>query len=199
MTLLHLRAADRAASPWRNGGGVTREVMVSPAGADLATFDWRVSIADVASDGPFSVFPGIDRRMAVLTGTGIRLAVEGAAAIDLAPGDPPAVFSGDARTSGHLIDGPIRDLNVMTRRGVAFARMWRLEIAQEQEIAIAGQTLLLWETDGGWIEAGEARLHPAALDAAFAAQAGSVRLGAVNRASLWFIDLSGDERGRSSV
>ncbi len=192
MTLLHLRAADRVAAPWRNGGGVTREVIARPVGADLASFDWRVSIADVASDGPFSVFPGIDRLMAVLSGPGLRLEVEGAASVTVRPGDAPAAFSGDAKTAGFLIDGPIRDLNVMTRRGVASARMRRLEITGAQEIALAGATLLLWEVGEGWMETQGARIHPAPLDAVFVEQAGSVRIGAVSVAALWFIDLSGD-------
>jgi environmental stress-induced protein Ves len=191
MTLLHLKAADRVAAPWRNGGGVTREVIARPVGADLATFDWRVSIADVASDGPFSAFPGIDRLMAVLSGSGIRLAVEGAAPVTVRPGDPPAAFPGDATTSGFLIDGPIRDLNVMTRRSAASARMRRLELINEQEIATAGAALLLWETGGGWIEGQGSRVDPAALDAVFVERAGSLRIGAVSGAALWFIDLSG--------
>jgi len=44
-----LKAADRAAIPWKNGGGVTRDVIVSPAGATLENFDWRISIAEIAS------------------------------------------------------------------------------------------------------------------------------------------------------
>jgi environmental stress-induced protein Ves len=192
MTLLHLRAADRVAAPWRNGGGVTSEVIAHPVGADLASFDWRISIADVASDGPFSVFPGIDRLMAMLSGPGLRLEVEGAASVTVRPGDAPAAFSGDAKTAGFLIDGPIRDLNVMTRRGVASARMRRLEITGAQEIAVAGATLLLWEVGEGWMETQGARIHPAPLDAVFVEQAGSVRIGAVSDAALWFIDLSGD-------
>jgi environmental stress-induced protein Ves len=192
MTLRHLRAAERVAAPWRNGGGVTREVIVHPAGADLASFDWRVSIAEVASDGPFSAFPGIDRLMAVLSGAGVRLEVEGAASVTVRPGDPPAAFPGDARTSGFLLDGPIRDLNVMTRRGAAFARMRRLEIAEALEVATVGAALLLWEAGEGWIEAHETRIDPDPLDAIFAERAGRIRIGAVSGAALWFIDLSRD-------
>jgi len=192
MTLLHLKAVDRIAAPWRNGGGVTREVIASPAGADLANFDWRISIADVASDGPFSVFPGIDRLMAVLSGPGIRLETEGAASVTVRMGEPPAVFSGEAKTSGFLIDGPIRDLNIMTRRGVVSARMRRLEIETEQAVPMSGMTLLLWEAGDGWLETDGVRIHPAALDAVFVKRGGTVRFGAVSGAALWFIELSGD-------
>jgi len=58
-----LRSADHKRMPWKNGGGETVEIAISPQGAGLADFDWRVSMATVASDGPFSVFPGIDRTL----------------------------------------------------------------------------------------------------------------------------------------
>ena len=63
-----LRASERTPVPWKNGGGVTREVAVSPAGSSLDDFDWRVSVADIRAAGPFSRFPGIERQMAVLSG-----------------------------------------------------------------------------------------------------------------------------------
>ncbi|MBM7325185.1 HutD family protein, partial [Agrobacterium sp. S2] len=47
--------------PWKNGGGVTTEIIVHPAKASMADFDWRISMANVAQDGPFSIFPGVDR------------------------------------------------------------------------------------------------------------------------------------------
>ena len=63
-----LPAAARAAVPWKNGGGLTREVAIHPPGSDLGTFEWRVSIAQVRAAGPFSSFPGVDRQLAVLAG-----------------------------------------------------------------------------------------------------------------------------------
>ncbi|WP_344566156.1 HutD/Ves family protein [Streptomyces axinellae] len=56
-----LRWADRPRMPWKNGSGSTREVAAQPVGSRLADFDWRVSVADVGGDGPFSPFPGVDR------------------------------------------------------------------------------------------------------------------------------------------
>jgi len=63
-----LRAADRVAVPWKNGGGFTREVAAYPPQSDLGNFDWRVSLAEVRRGGPFSSFAGIDRHMAVICG-----------------------------------------------------------------------------------------------------------------------------------
>ncbi len=111
-----LKAADRAAVPWKNGGGITRDVIVSPAGATMDNFDWRVSIAEIASDGPFSRFPGIDRKLAVLKGK-VALTVEGAASTVLDPSAAALDFHGESAVASHLVDGPSMDLNVMTRRG----------------------------------------------------------------------------------
>jgi hypothetical protein len=111
-----LRSRDYRRMPWKNGGGETVEVALHPADATLALFDWRISMAHVASDGPFSLFPGIDRTLLVLDGAGVRLAIGATAAIELRPGTPSALFPGDVSTTATLIDGPITDLNVMTRR-----------------------------------------------------------------------------------
>jgi uncharacterized protein len=117
-----IRAADLVASPWKNGGGVTREVAAFPEGAALDTFVWRVSVADVAAAGPFSRFAGIDRTLVLLSGAGMLL--------DEANGDKPvthalrepldvARFEGEAAIDARLVDGPTRDFNLMVRRGAA--------------------------------------------------------------------------------
>lgn len=103
--------------PWKNGGGETVEVIVHPEGAGLSEFGWRVSMATVASDGPFSVFPGIDRTLAVLSGEGMALSIEGLGDRLLTPETAPLAFPADAPTTARLTGGPITDLNVMTRRG----------------------------------------------------------------------------------
>ncbi len=74
-----LSPADYRRMPWKNGGGHTTEIAAFPAGAGLASFVWRVSIADVLQDGPFSPFPGIDRTLVLLEGEGMRLSGDGRA------------------------------------------------------------------------------------------------------------------------
>ncbi len=111
-----IRNADLIRVPWKNGGGTTAEVAAFPEGSSFDTFGWRLSMADVASDGPFSVFPGVDRTLIVVEGAGIELDVEGIA-YPLDRNTPKLSFSGDDMTTGRLLSGPIRDLNVMTRRG----------------------------------------------------------------------------------
>lgn len=109
------RWADLRPQPWRNGGGVTREVATSPAEAGIDDFDWRVSIADVGQPGAFSVFPGVDRVIMLLEGPVMVLTVEGAEQV-LVPRVPYA-FRGDAAVDCRLPQGPTRDLNLMVRRG----------------------------------------------------------------------------------
>jgi len=120
-----IRAAEHRVVPWKNGGGLTREVLVEPDPADPAQFLWRVSIATVAEAGPFSRFPGIDRSIAVLDGAGMRLDVDGEM-VTLLKGDPPFRFTGEAEVRSELLDGATTDLNAMTRRGRFRHRMERV-------------------------------------------------------------------------
>ncbi|MCQ2003309.1 HutD family protein [Rhizobium sp. NRK18] len=112
-----LRPDDYRRMPWKNGGGVTVEIAIHPPGATLDTFDWRVSMASVVEDGPFSRFPDIDRTLSVLTGKGLELFVAGDDAVTLTAESAPHSFAADAETRARLIDGPLADFNVMTRRG----------------------------------------------------------------------------------
>jgi environmental stress-induced protein Ves len=142
-----LRAADRAASPWKNGGGVTREIAASPAGAGLDDFAWRISLADVGEGGPFSVFAGIDRVITVVEGAGMELTVDGRSELMTGRGRPFA-FPGDADTSCRLLDGPIRDFNVMTRRGRVAAEVEIVREDRELPPADDRLTLLLLVLEG---------------------------------------------------
>jgi len=109
---VHLyRAADYPRMPWRNGGGTTQEVACNPGGS-AAAFDWRLSIADVAQDGGFSAFTGYQRIITVLEGQGIELTVDGRVGAPLAPRQAYA-FAGDAQVQCHLLNGPIRDFNLI--------------------------------------------------------------------------------------
>lgn len=115
MTVRILRAADRATVPWKNGGGTVREIAAGPEGAGTDAFDWRVSLADVTADGPFSAFPGVDRVLTVVEGAGMDLVVGGEHHIVDEPLWPHG-FPGDLPTEGFLLGGPVVNLNVMYRR-----------------------------------------------------------------------------------
>ncbi|MFE3143317.1 HutD family protein [Streptomyces scopuliridis] len=115
MNLRILRAAGRAAVPWKNGGGVTREIASWPEGAGTADFDWRISLADVAADGPFSTFPGVDRTLTMVEGAGMDLTVGGRRVL-VDERCVPADFPGDLPTHCLLLAGPVVNFNVMWHR-----------------------------------------------------------------------------------
>jgi environmental stress-induced protein Ves len=139
-----LRAAEYRSMPWKNGGGVTTEIAVSPAGAGLDDFDWRVSMARVELSGPFSQFAGIDRTLAVLEGEGIVLEIAGYPPTSINRVTDPFSFPADVPTSAALIGGPITDLNVMTRRSRMTHSVERLVISTPVDIRTeAGTSLIL--------------------------------------------------------
>ena len=104
--------------PWKNGGGRTTEIAIHPAGAALDDFAWRVSVAAVERDGPFSRFPGIDRTIVLLEGAGMRFR-GGARDVELSTPFEPHSFAGEDAIDCALVDGAIRDFNAMYRRGRA--------------------------------------------------------------------------------
>ncbi|RQR51199.1 HutD family protein [Burkholderia sp. Bp9126] len=136
-----IRAADLVASPWKNGGGVTREIAAHPPGAALDTFAWRVSVADVAAAGPFSRFEGIDRTLVLLSGAGMTLAAADGARHVLDAPLARADFAGETAIDATLRDGPTRDFNLMTRRATTRGTVaaWR---AGTHRVARADTVLL---------------------------------------------------------
>ncbi|MFB2550026.1 HutD/Ves family protein [Ensifer soli] len=138
-----LPAAGHRRMPWKNGGGETVEIARHPEGAGLSAFDWRVSMATVAADGPFSEFPGVERTLSILSGAGLDLSVGGIGERRLGPADPPFPFPADAPAFARLVDGPVTDLNVMTRRGACAHRVRRLHVAGVETLATASVTTVL--------------------------------------------------------
>ncbi len=164
-----IRAPDYRRMPWKNGGGETVEIAVYPPEADLSAFGWRVSMATVASDGPFSVFPGIDRTLSILQGAGMELDIAGRTPVVLTHASKPLAFPADAATTARLVSGTITDLNVMTRRGAWTHQVERRTVEGQHHLdAEGGVTMLLSlgnlriEKDGHAEELG--RLDCAVLD-----------------------------------
>lgn len=124
--------------PWLNGGGETIELAISPHGANFSSFGWRLSAARVAKDGPFSYLSGIDRTLVVTSGHGLIVKTPDACSMTLALGDRPWEFPGELAVEASLVDGPVEDLNVMTRRG-QFAHKMQIKHAL-REIEVANQT-----------------------------------------------------------
>lgn len=115
--------ADRRVVPWANGRGTTAVVARMP---DTDDWDWRLSLADVVEDGPFSSLPGIDRWIAVARGGRMALqlgAPDGFERTVLSDTDGAVPFSGDGETSCRVLDGPLVDINLMLRRGHATGQL----------------------------------------------------------------------------
>ena len=136
-----LPASARRAVPWKNGGGITREIACEPPAAGLEDFVWRVSSAEVARAGPFSAFAGVERTLCVLEGE-LTLEVHGRAAVQLGACSEPFVFPGDVAAHGIPRDGTVLDLNVMTRRDRCRARVTRVEGVRGLEVSAS--TVLLF-------------------------------------------------------
>lgn len=121
-----VRLADLTPSPWRNGGGVTRELLVWPQADDWV---WRMSVAEVSGNGPFSQFVGVQRWFAVLDGAGVRLAVgagDKAQMHELTRRSTPFCFDGAVPVDCQLLGGATRDFNLMVRSERAGVKMERL-------------------------------------------------------------------------
>ena len=141
----HLRSGEYRVMPWKNGGGVTTELAVSPEGSGISgePFEWRVSIADVVADGPFSRFPGYDRHIMVIEGAGMVLDIEGRGEIDLSRPFLPMSFSGDWEVRGRLALGPVRDFNLMVLRSFARSAMSVEMVAARRLFSPDGVTRLI--------------------------------------------------------
>jgi len=142
--VMPIRGAGLIASPWKNGGGVTRQIAAEPMDAGGA-FAWRLSVADVAQPGPFSRFEGVDRTLVLLEGAGMMLD-EGGVTHTLARPLDIARFAGEAVIEARLVDGATRDLNLMVHRDKARGSLdvWR---ANETH-GVEADTVLLYCAQG---------------------------------------------------
>ncbi|WP_394841885.1 HutD family protein [Pendulispora brunnea] len=156
--MLLLSARDRMPVPWKNGMGSTVEVASGPPGASLADFDWRVSLAGIHGDVPFSLFPGAERILTVVEGRGMTLTATSGQTLQAMP-DAPIGFPGETAFVCQLHDGPVTALNVMTRRGSPAGAVEvlgpgailrhrggvTLVIALRDSLSVVGQLLAPWD------------------------------------------------------
>ncbi len=141
------------AMPWKNGGGITRELACRPTGASLDDFVWRVSIADVCQSGPFSIFPGIDRIITLLEGDGMHLQFAQGGTHALTGALEPYRFRGEENLGAHLVGSPSRDFNLMVRRDAARGEIEVRRISgtiSTNAHAYNRTTLLLFCACGSW-------------------------------------------------
>jgi environmental stress-induced protein Ves len=132
---------------WKNGGGLTRELLRWPAAAPDSDWRLRLSVAEIARDGPFSPFPGVRRWFVVLAGAGVVLSLPGGERV-LRPGDSPLCFDGAAAPGCRLLAGPTSDLNLMLKG-----------LEGELRAAAAGEAAPAGWPQTGFFETAARRLH----------------------------------------
>lgn len=123
-------------TPWKNGRGVTRELVAWP---NADEWIWRMSVAEVAQSGPFSRFEGVQRWFAVVSGAGVKLHTDGVLRT-VGSGSDPICFDGAAATDCELIDDTTQDFNLMVRGDQIRTQM--LRIAEPIEIQISDSTTI---------------------------------------------------------
>jgi uncharacterized protein len=142
-----LRSTDYPVRPWKNGGGTTRDIAVAPPGASLDDFHWRLSLAQVDRDGPFSHFDNVERTLVLLSGA-MTLHEQGRR-IELLRGEPFA-FAGERAIEATLDGGSTLDLNVMTRREHARHTVRRESFRDRMNLqASTGSTIILFALEDG--------------------------------------------------
>lgn len=138
-----IRTSEYQRKRWNNDGGWTTEIASAPLANSASGFRWRVSIADIETDGPFSLFPGIDRDLLLLSGKGIELDIDDSAPVCLDQRFQRIHFAGEAHVQCRLLAGPTRDFNVMAARGQISAEV--------HARPLAGTMLVFVEPKSFWL------------------------------------------------
>lgn len=146
MNIQILSAAEFRPVPWKNGGGVTVELIANKCVNDGALM-WRLSKADIDEDGPFSDFAGYDRTLVLLRGNGVTLKHSNKQVDRLASRFATAVFPGEAGTHATLHDGPVQDFNIIARRGVCTAKVCIAEGSGSTEVRVDANTVLAYAVE----------------------------------------------------
>jgi uncharacterized protein len=133
-----LRNSGYREGPWRNGLGVSWDIAQEGGGE---AFDWRLALAKIDADVPFSHYPDVDRVFTLIAGEGLTLDIEGRGAIGIAK-YRPVNFPGDRPTACRLKAGPCRALNLFLKRGAFAADVAVTSHAKGDEISLPAETLV---------------------------------------------------------
>lgn len=129
------------ATPWKNGGGSTRQLAIHPPQAGLDDFVWRISCARVSGAGPFSAFPGTQRSLALLEGE--LMLQRNSTTTTLHAGGEPLDFSGEEPISATPLAGEVLDLNLMSRREDWQQMLSSLQLHGDLQLHEPGEVCLL--------------------------------------------------------
>jgi environmental stress-induced protein Ves len=144
-----LQPSDYATVPWKNGGGVTSDILVLPAGASNDDVALRVSLAPITAAGPFSSFPGVERHITRLSYARVELVFadgDGLCECTTLARLQPFRFDSVLAPTTRLPDGPAAVLNVMIRRG-----LWTASVSRpDRAVTAEGDRVVLYAVHGTW-------------------------------------------------
>lgn len=146
-----VRTGDVTPQPWANGAGSTRELLSADDGS------WRVSLADIDRDGPFSAFPGRARLLTVVDGPVLALVLDGVEQV-VEPRRPFA-FSGDAEVMASIPDGAVRVLNVIVDPAAVRPFVTVLELGRGSRLPLAGDQAALVLAGGARVAEADAAAY----------------------------------------
>ncbi len=148
---------DTPATPWRNGGGTTQELLVWPTGRD---WQCRISVARIDRSGPFSAFAGVQRWFTVLQGSGVRLTLNPLPVV-LTPDSEPLCFDGAAAPGCDLLAGPTLDLNLMAQVQAGNGHMVRAQSGVPWRSPAALRAVFTLDEASLFVQGGELQTLPA--------------------------------------
>lgn len=111
-----LKAKNYEKMQWKNNKGSTREIAKSV--NNTGNINWRLSIATITEDCPFSIFENLDRSIALLDGKKLTLVINEDKKVVLTQTSDAFSFDGASGVEAFTSFGNTTDLNVMTMRGV---------------------------------------------------------------------------------
>lgn len=137
--------------PWKNGGGSTTEIAIGPPDAGFEDFDWRVSLATIEKDGAFSLFPGVDRTLALVDGHGMTLDIDGEPTL-VTETEPVVAFDGSSQVSAKLSRGGSTDFNAMTRSERCYHTFGRRQLSGDSTFVARADVTVLFLAKGDGLE-----------------------------------------------
>ncbi|MGG7604600.1 HutD/Ves family protein [Massilia sp. BKSP1R2A-1] len=143
--------AALAPVPWKNGGGSTTEIAIGPPDSGFEDFDWRVSLATIEKDGAFSLFPGVDRTLALVEGHGMTLDIDGEPTL-VTDADPVVAFDGSSKVEAKLNRGGSTDFNAMTRSERCYHTFGRRRLSGDSTFVARADVTVLFLAEGDALE-----------------------------------------------
>ena len=143
--------AALAPVPWKNGGGSTTEIAIGPPDSGFEDFDWRVSLATIEKDGAFSLFPGVDRTLALVEGHGMLLDIDGEPTL-VTDADPVVAFDGSSKVEAKLNRGGSTDFNAMTRSERCYHTFGRRRLSGDSTFVARADVTVLFLAEGDALE-----------------------------------------------